>query len=406
VDPAGVRTLGIITKPDTLDAGSDSENAYLRLTANKDVVLKLGWHVLKNRDYKARHVSSTQRDKAESDFFSEGVWMSINPAHLGVISLKPRLSNILNDQILRHLPGLLQDVELGILDCHARIKQLGAPRATIADQRRYLSQVSYEFSNLMKAAVDGVYNDPFFGSSKTNEGYQKRLRAVVQNMLIEFAEEMRFKGKARIIIESSSGDITPDPRRISRENYIDETKELMRKSRGRELPGTFNPLVVGELFSEQCRPWRGISNVLKDDVVNAVYRTTEDILGHVAAEDTADGISRILNEGIEKLKSSLDVKVAELLEPHHRGHPITYNHYLTANVQETHSGRQKRAIERVLKETFGLVCIASRYSFVNHNVDFSILVDSLVLHAEVDMEQYGSSLAVDYTEAYYKVSDS
>lgn len=291
LDPAGVRTLGLITKPDTLDAGSDSERAYLTLAANKDVVFKLGWHVLKNRSYEMRNASSAERDEAEDEFFSQGVWTSIDPAHLGVRSLKPRLSNILKDQILHQLPGLLRDVESGISDCQARLKQLGSPRTTIAEQRRYLSRVSQEFSNLMKEAVDGLYSNPFFGSSKTEDGYQKRLRAVVQNTLTDFAEEMRLRGQTRTIVESPGEDFDPEPHQIWRSDYIDEVTDLMKKSRGRELPGTFNPLVVGELFSEQCRPWRGISNASKDDILAAVYRTTRAILDHVAAEETSDGYS-------------------------------------------------------------------------------------------------------------------
>lgn len=38
LDSKGTRTLGLITKPDTLDAGSDSEAAYLKLAQNKDVL--------------------------------------------------------------------------------------------------------------------------------------------------------------------------------------------------------------------------------------------------------------------------------------------------------------------------------------------------------------------------------
>ncbi len=38
LDPKGNRTPGLITKPDFLDAGSDSEASYLKLAQNKDVV--------------------------------------------------------------------------------------------------------------------------------------------------------------------------------------------------------------------------------------------------------------------------------------------------------------------------------------------------------------------------------
>lgn len=41
LDSEGMRTLGLITKPETLDKGSDSERAYLELAQNKDVKFAL-----------------------------------------------------------------------------------------------------------------------------------------------------------------------------------------------------------------------------------------------------------------------------------------------------------------------------------------------------------------------------
>ncbi|KAK0924944.1 hypothetical protein LTR29_018114, partial [Friedmanniomyces endolithicus] len=48
VDSDGNRTLGIITKPDRLSAGSGTEEAFIALARNEDVFFKLGWHVVKN----------------------------------------------------------------------------------------------------------------------------------------------------------------------------------------------------------------------------------------------------------------------------------------------------------------------------------------------------------------------
>jgi hypothetical protein len=50
VDRDGQRTLGIITKPDTLPRGSESEVASANLAKILDVEFRLGWHVLQNRD--------------------------------------------------------------------------------------------------------------------------------------------------------------------------------------------------------------------------------------------------------------------------------------------------------------------------------------------------------------------
>jgi hypothetical protein len=56
VKPDGSRTLGIITKPDDLPPGSDSEKSFVSLARNEEKVItfKLGWHVLKNRGFKER----------------------------------------------------------------------------------------------------------------------------------------------------------------------------------------------------------------------------------------------------------------------------------------------------------------------------------------------------------------
>jgi GTP-binding protein EngB required for normal cell division len=401
LDPKGTRTLGLITKPDTLDAGSDSEVSYIKLAQNKDVVFRLGWHVLRNRNYEMKDSSSAERDEAEERFFATGIWTSMDPTHLGVKSLKPRLSGVLKEQILHQLPSLVQDVESGVSESQSLLERLGGPRTTFEEQRRYLLQVSHDFSILMKAAVDGVYIDPFFGSAKTDKGYQKRLRAIVQNTLSDFEEEMRFKGQGRIIIDYPLKDQILAPGEISRSNYINEVKSLMRRSRGCELPGMFNPLIIGELFTEHCQPWRAIAVGVKDVILQEVYRATRAILSHIAVDETADGIFRIISGGIDTLKSDLDQKVDELLKPHYNGRPITYNHYLTDNVQKAQSDRRRRSFKRTLKEFIGADSLEDGQKY---QVDPFKFLDLLEQHTEVDMERYASDFAVDYMQAYYKVS--
>lgn len=397
LDPTGSRTLGLITKPDTLDAGSDSELSYLKLAQNKDIVFRLGWHVLKNRNYEMRKATSEERNNTEEEFLSKGVWASLDPSHRGVRSLQPRLSNVLKDQILLQMPSLLEDVERGILDCQNKIEKLGTPRSTLSEQRRYVLRISQDFSTIMKAATDGIYSHPFFGSAKTEEGYHKRLRAVVQKRLTEFVEQMDEEGEARFIVESRA-DAMGKPTTISRDAYIEEVKELMQRSRGCELPGIFNPLIIGELFLEQSQPWKDIANDLKSDVINAVYRTVRGILDYVTVEETSDAIYEIINTGIEELKTDLDKKVVELLNPHHNGHPITYNNYLTDNVQKAQAERRKAALENVFRQ-FASIDLSPNKKWV----DTTKILDALIKETEANMERYASSLAVDYMQAYYKV---
>jgi hypothetical protein len=158
----------------------------------------------------------------------------------------------LKEEILKQLPELLRDVKAGIVISQKRLHQLGASRTNLTEQRRYVHQISDSFSALMKSAVDGVYSDSFFGSAETKEGEYRRLRAVVQNILTRFSQTMGTKGCTHSIIEEPKGEIPK--RSISRADYGKKVREIMRRSRGCELPGTFNPLIIGELFKEQCQP--------------------------------------------------------------------------------------------------------------------------------------------------------
>ncbi|XWW94493.1 hypothetical protein V2A60_002436 [Cordyceps javanica] len=401
LDPNGIRTLGLITKPDALDAGSDSEVAYVRLAKNEDVAFRLGWHILKNRDYQMRESSSVERDEAEESFFRSGVWATMNPAQLGVRTLKPRLSIVLKDQILRQLPSLIDDMEVEISSTKIQLKRLGTPRSNAAEQRRYLLQVSREFTHLMQAAIDGVYNDPFFGSAQTEEGYRKRLRARVQNTLASFSETMRLQGRKRIIVDQPSPDEKLSSDQVSRLDFIDMAKERIRRSRGRELPGTFNPMVIGELFVEQCEPWQRIASNVKLEILRAVHEVTKAIVDYIAISETTSGIFSLVGGYLEMWKSELEAEFAALLKPYVDGHPITFNHYLTDTVQRAQAERRRRSLNRQFREIIGYDEFASGQKISLYPAR---VLNQLEQRIEVDMERHGGELAVDYMEAYYKLA--
>ncbi|KAK5710545.1 hypothetical protein LTR17_018817 [Elasticomyces elasticus] len=385
LDPKGLKTLGLITKPDTLYAGSESETAYLRLAQNKDVVLSLGWHVVMNRSFETRNISSKERDEQEAAFFSQGVWTLLSPTCLGVGALKHRLSGVLKEQILGQLPSLRHDVEANIAACQMRLRHLGSPRTTPEDQFRYLLRSSHDFSVLMKSALDGMYNHPFFGSAKTEEGYMKRLRAVVQNLLTDFADTMLLEGEARKIIDSAGHHRDLGLKKVARSDY---------SSCGRAEDANYRAHSIRLLL---CQPWKDHVKQAKDCIFEAARSTMVAIIDHIAAEETADGLIRLIGQRMDLLKQVVDQKLDEILQPHFEMHPITYNHYLTDNVQKAQSARRRRRIELVLKKAFGDL---NSQSYIQPLHLLNLLDDDV----EADMENFGSNLAVDYMEAYYKVA--
>ncbi|KJR84130.1 uncharacterized protein SPSK_09993 [Sporothrix schenckii 1099-18] len=115
-----------------------------------------------------RAASSAERDAKEAAFCTApgSAWRAVEPAHLGIGPLRPKLSTMLMDHILSQLPAILADVDALLAECRLGLARLGSPRATAGEQRQYLSRISSQFSTLVTAAVNGSYTDAavFFGN--------------------------------------------------------------------------------------------------------------------------------------------------------------------------------------------------------------------------------------------------
>ena len=401
VDPSGLRTLGIITKPDTLHAGSESEKAFLNLAKNEDVFFRLGWHLLRNRDYTSRDCSLEERNEAENQFFSHGIWTSLPLNSLGVGTLKPRLSTVLKDQIIRELSRLTSDLEVGIKESRTRLTNLGEARTTLPEQRLYLIRISQSFSSLVTAAVDGVYSHDFFGDAMTAEGRSKRLRATIQNLLLDFAEKMGAEGHYREIVDGSSEH--GYPLKTSRADYTKHVQDLMRNSRGRELPGTFNPLIIGDLFYEQSKPWKQLVDSCCESILAAVRFCIESAISHTADEFTKDGLLReIIDAAMADQEERLQKRIAEIMRPHLAGHPITYNLYFTDAIQEARQEHSRKDQIEHLNAFFGQAP-GTTDGWVTSKFSMSKLLEALPQRSKENMDEFACSEATDCMLAYYKV---
>ena len=413
VDPKGFRTLGIITKPDMLHVGSESEAAYLELARNEDVQFRLGWHVLRNRDFDTKNSSTAERNDAEREFFSIGVWQTLPLHSLGVESLRPRLSNVLKEQIISELPELIKDIESGLADCRKRLRHLGDARGTANEQRLYLVHISETFSSLLSSASNGVYDQDFFGDARTDVGFKNRLRAVVQDLLLDYAQAMRTDGHLEQIISDDEDNIdgrvnigkpTFSRRSTLRSEYMEAVSELMRRTRGRELPGTFNPMIVGDLFFAQSQPWANLVHNYMDQIIAAARATVELILAHSADASTTESLLReIINPALEGCVEKLRQKVDEVLRPHQRGHPITYNHYFTDTIQKARTDHAKKQQSKILYSFFGRKTRFAAYSPPSEDVDIEKLLEALNPETEGSMDRFACSEATYCMEAYYKV---
>jgi Dynamin central region/Dynamin family len=424
VDREGLRTLGLITKPDTLDRGSGLEAVYISLASNDNIHFRLGWHVVKNRDYDSRQSSTEERDRSEESFLSTGVWAELPRDMVGVGPLRQRLSRILLEQITTCLPNLMDDMQYGIEECEKKLLRLGDSRGTTEKQRQFLLRLSESFQAICRAAIDGNYDQGFFGDPASDDEYSKRLRAVVQNLNLEFSKLIRERGHYRTIRNDETLNRNPPTKatldslleeklgnlqqlEIGRNAAIEWVQQLLVKSRGRELPGSFNPLLVGELFRRQSIYWEKIAR----EHVEKIWVASKDFLKRVLdkiADDETQGalfthwIDNATNERFNKANQVLD----RLLLDRER-HPITYNHYYTEALQAVRQERQTKELQSKIQSFFKTPSdhVGSGFN-VGNGFYISALVKSLSAHPAdgSDMDSFACSELLDSMQAYYKVS--
>lgn len=405
IDPKGVRTLGLITKPDKIDRDSDGEKYYVDMAQNQNVKLNLGWHVLRNRSHKTMDDTAEERDAREATFFNDSAWNVLEPYQLGVKALRTRLREILWKHIQRGLPGVKSDVQSGIKDCNYKLEHLGKARSSRKEKHTYLQYISSRLSVLVRAAIDGVYSHRFFESFPgQQDAFERRLRANVQKILTDYAGKMRTDGHALEIVEDYDNPRrTKTSRYMMRADYLEEVKVLMVECRGRELPGTFNPLVVGDMFSRQCKPWEAITRNLVEQIHEAATTTFNRVVSELCDQNTKSRLMKgVIQPSLHQLRKDLKQKVDELLEPHLSVHPITYNDWLVEKVQEIQTKRHET--------TFDKFCL----SYCQHTADtaedatYSIhlrnLLEGLRQGTRPNVEEYSASLAADVAAAYYQVT--
>lgn len=405
-DPHGERTLGIITKPDTLHSGSDSEKQYFELAENKDVQFRLGWHVLKNRDYDQRNSTNEERNLSEKEFFSRGIWTSLGPKQLGIETLRPRLSRVLQTQILRELPSLMNDVDMGMKECQARLDGLGVSRGSPEEQRLHLHTVSDAFTTLMRDALNGRYDGQYFGDASTDDGYTKRIRAVTTNLLEVFAKEMNDKGhKYEVVQEPPAKQPKAFPYRVTKPERMVKVKELIKRNRGKELSTISKEDTITTLFREQSSPWVKLANKYAEEIYEAVRSAVMAALDGTCDPTTQDGVlSYIVNPALGTIKQGFETAVKKVLKQHLYGHPITYNHYLTENLQKARNEHNKEHIAQLLKSFLGVNPLDDNAFPKETNVNIKALFNALTLPTEADMTTFACSEALHVMEAYYKVS--
>ena len=429
VDSDGARTLGIITKPDRLDAGSGSEAAFLGLARNEDVKFSLGWHVLKNRKYDERDYSLQERKAAEDYFFRTSNWKTLPDHCRGIDALRSRLSHLLFEHVKEELPKLRGDLENALLTATQELDILGDPRSKPSECKAYLSQLSLDYFQVCKAAVDGHYEGDYF-ISNTDKAFDltssptiRRMRAVVQHMNAQFAENMRINGHKYQVDMSEQAGTPPQltgvarllqnrsiskstsPQTLGRDEALAWAGRVLVRTRGRELVGNFNPLLVGELFWDQCSNWQSLARQYLDSVEGICNKFLNILLEDKCPKDIVSRLRHSLFQ--DALKARYDSALEELgrIMEDNKGYPINYNHYYTQTINERRQERQKASLAQCINDATKHEKLDGCHStHTSASVDVNRAIEAYSKGIDPNMENVSCEEALDCAFAIYEVS--
>jgi hypothetical protein len=223
------------------------------------------------------------------------------------------------------------------------------------------------------------------------------------------------EGHYYTIIDSSNGDsvrkCSEKVNVLSRAHYLDRIEALTKRTRGRELPGTFNPMIVSDLFLEQSRPWEALAKQHIERVARAVTEFLKHLVSHIADSSTDSGLfHKLVEPALEDVVKFARRKTEDLLAQHQKGHPITYNHHFTETVQNVKKDRSREDLTRIITSVFDVTSLgpfvtsmdpieSRRYT----TTDYRPLLEALMEYKNPDMNCYACSEALDCMQAYYKV---
>ncbi|KAL4075418.1 Dynamin central region-domain-containing protein [Scleroderma yunnanense] len=156
VDPEGTRTIGVLTKVDLMDQGTD----VVDILAGRVIPLRLGYVPVVNRGQRDIDTSKSIASalEAERQFFENHLSYKSKAQYCGTPFLARKLNLILMQHIRSTLPDIKARISQQLAKFNAELISLGGPMGDGSSGNVVLSVIT-EFTNEFRTVIDGNTND-------------------------------------------------------------------------------------------------------------------------------------------------------------------------------------------------------------------------------------------------------
>ncbi|RDA86294.1 hypothetical protein CP532_5661 [Ophiocordyceps camponoti-leonardi (nom. inval.)] len=369
-DPDGVRTMGVLTKPD-LATEAATRKAVIDLVQGKRKTLKLGYYVVKNRGADDTTSDLAKRTEKETAFFTAPPWTTISE-RCGIAALKDRLRHLLMSLSRKELPQVKAEIEDSLRQCRAALGSMGPCRGNEVTQRQFLGKLANRFQEIALAALDAQYaREDIFKSDP-----ELRLITRIIKLNEVFAEVFLKKGHLHsfdgscdpfslwLLKDTNGPDVKnlpltkycelggiisqqeyacPNP---SKEAIMTCIKEVYHGSRGPEL-GTFGGTILTAVFQSQSLKWDSLALSHTSKAIVLVHDFISRLLVHLCPEEQVrDQLWD--NFLVQELKQRYEKAMGTaryLLKIERARRPSTFDHYFEESLKEKRTGHLSKQIQ-------------------------------------------------------------
>ena len=189
IDTSGSRTIGVLTKLDIMDAGTDARKTLM----NEEIPLRLGYVGVKNRSKQdlINKLSMEETTRKEKEFFkSHPVYKNIPPGHLGTDVLINKLTKIYFKIIRENLPRIIKAINERLKSAEEELQGLGQPMPTDdAGKMSMLWNMINEYCDIFRKVLQGKYNNKRLNFLEGEGGF--KIKILYKKLLEEFTGDYK-----------------------------------------------------------------------------------------------------------------------------------------------------------------------------------------------------------------------
>ncbi|KAF6146076.1 hypothetical protein GIB67_033435 [Kingdonia uniflora] len=195
VDPNGERTIGVLTKIDLMDKGTDAVD----ILEGKSYRLQFPWIGVVNRSQADinKSVDMIAARRREREYFASSADYKHLSHRMGSEHLGKMLSKHLETVIKSRIPGIQSLINQSIAELESELNRLGRPIAADAGGKLYMiMEICRIFDQILKEHLDGVRS----GGDKVYNVFDNQFPAALKRL--QFDKHLSMENVRKLITEA------------------------------------------------------------------------------------------------------------------------------------------------------------------------------------------------------------